>query len=84
MQDRVTLPPIQPHTQAKHDILRHHMGAWFPILGRSSSGPLQYIDGFAGPGEYEGGEPGSPKIALQLLQTHPMQKQEVSGILLLT
>ena len=70
MEERMTLGPIQPHTEAKHDILRYHMGAWFPILGRSSSGPLQYIDGFAGPGEYGLGEPGSPIIALHLVQTH--------------
>ena len=70
MQDRATLGPIPPHTEAKHDILRYHMGAWFPILGRSFSGPLQYIDGFAGPGEYEGGEPGSPIIALRIVQSH--------------
>lgn len=70
MQDRASLGPIPPHTEAKHDILRYHMGAWFPILGRSFSGPLQYIDGFAGPGEYEGGELGSPIIALRLVQSH--------------
>lgn len=70
MEDHRTLGPIQPHTEAKHDILRYHLGAWFPILGRSSSGPLQYIDGFAGPGEYLGGEPGSPIIALQVVADH--------------
>ena len=70
MQERVTLPPIQAHTEAKHDILRRHVDGWFPILGRSSSGPLQYIDGFAGPGEYEDGEPGSPIIAMQGIQSH--------------
>ena len=65
MEERATLGPILPHTEAKHDILRYHLNAWFPILGRSFSGPLQYIDGFAGPGEYLGGEPGSPIIALR-------------------
>jgi three-Cys-motif partner protein len=65
-----TLGPIQPHTEAKHDILRYHLGAWFPILGRSSSGPLQYIDGFAGPGEYEGGQVGSPILALNVVANH--------------
>ena len=70
MQYHTTLGPIQPHTEAKHDILRYHLGAWFPILGRSFSGSLQYIDGFAGPGEYEGGEPGSPIIALELVAAH--------------
>ena len=64
-----TLGPIQPHTEAKHDILKHHLGAWFPILA-SASNRLQYIDGFAGPGEYEGGEVGSPILALQVVSNH--------------
>jgi len=29
--------PLEPHTKAKHELLRHYLGAWFPIL--SSSGP---------------------------------------------
>ena len=31
---------------------------------------MLYIDGFAGPGEYQGGEPGSPIIALEAARTH--------------
>lgn len=69
MRNAFTLGPIQPHTEAKHDILRYHLGAWFPILGRSS-GLLRYIDGFAGPGEYDGGEPGSPIVALLAVSEH--------------
>lgn len=64
-----TLPPIQPHTKAKHHILAYHLKEWFPILGRSSKS-LRYIDGFAGPGEYHGGEPGSPIISLRTLKGH--------------
>ena len=64
-----TLPPIQPHTQAKHHILRYHLDQWFPILG-SVYRTLRYIDGFSGPGEYEGGEPGSPLVALRAVQRH--------------
>ena len=55
---------LAPHTAAKHAILRSYLGSWFPILGSSFSGDLFYFDGFAGPGEYSGGEPGSPVIAL--------------------
>ena len=66
MEQSYVLPPIQPHTVAKHDILRRHLAAWFPILGRGSrSNRLLYIDGFAGPGEYASGENGSPIIALE-------------------
>ena len=72
--DRSTLGSIQPHTEAKHDILRYHLGAWFQILG-STFPRLQYIDGFAGPGEYEGAEPGSPIIVLREVALHPYLQQ---------
>ena len=67
------LPPIPPHTKAKHHILQYHLNEWFPILGRSY-GRLQYIDGFAGPGEYEGGDQGSPILALSAVSRHRMFK----------
>lgn len=56
--------PIQPHTVAKHDILRRYLSAWFPIVSSKSS-KLVYIDGFCGPGRYAGGENGSPIVALK-------------------
>lgn len=59
-----TLWEIEPHTIAKHIILRSYLGAWFPIMGRYNKRIL-YLDGYAGPGEYSNGEPGSPIIALQ-------------------
>ncbi len=64
-----TLPSIQPHTEAKHHILRYYLDEWFPILGRTHR-HLLYIDGFAGPGEYEGGQPGSPIIAMRTIERH--------------
>lgn len=72
-----TLWPIEPHTIAKHAILRRYLQAWLPILsrqgekiqarfGRGKSSPeILYIDGFAGPGEYANRESGSPVIALK-------------------
>ena len=54
---------IDPHTQAKHEILRRYLGAWFPILSRYND-RIVYIDGFSGPGRYKGGDPGSPFVAL--------------------
>lgn len=54
-----------PHTAAKHEILRQYLCAWIPILGRFHE-MIVYIDGFAGPGEYEGGESGSPIIAMEI------------------
>ncbi len=66
--------PIPPHTQAKHEILRHYLGAWFPILATTQR-RLLYIDGFAGPGEYKGGEDGSPIIALKLAKDHKLSSK---------
>ena len=72
------LPPIQPHTKAKHHILKYHLEAWFPILGRGHK-TLRYIDGFAGPGEYEGGESGSPIISLHTIMQHKWFTEFVEG-----
>ena len=63
---------IEPHTKAKHEILRHYLGAWFPILA-SAQRRLLYVDGFAGPGEYKGGEDGSPIIALKVARDHALR-----------
>jgi three-Cys-motif partner protein len=59
------------HTEAKHRILRRYLQAWFPILLRSQFPGATYFEGFAGPGEYERGEPGSPMIALNVLGERP-------------
>jgi len=59
---------LSPHTAAKHKILRRYLGAWFPIMKRESR--VVYLDGFAGPGQYIGDEPGSPIIALDTARTH--------------
>jgi three-Cys-motif partner protein len=60
---------IEPHTRAKHVILKRYLSAWFPILSKYS-GRIIYLDGFAGPGIYKGGEDGSPVIALQTASEH--------------
>lgn len=63
--------PIEEHTRAKHELLRRYLAAWYPILASSGRHQrLVFIDGFAGPGIYESGEPGSPLIALQALTDH--------------
>jgi three-Cys-motif partner protein len=76
-----TVWPIEPHTSVKHAILRRYLQAWLPILTQQANnlrqqfGSLQsreilFIDGFAGPGEYAGKEPGSPLIAIQAAIDH--------------
>lgn len=64
-----TMWGIDPHTKAKHEILRRYLEAWFPILG-SHHRRIVYIDGFAGPGRYKSGELGSPLIALNVATNH--------------
>lgn len=64
-----TLWVLDPHTKAKHDILRRYLQAWFPILNKHND-RIVYIDGFCGPGRYKGGEKGSPIIALEVATTH--------------
>jgi three-Cys-motif partner protein len=66
-----TLWKIEPHTKAKHEILRRYLGAWFPILG-SKIPRIVYIDGFCGPGRYSDGEDGSPIIALKEALKQPV------------
>jgi three-Cys-motif partner protein len=64
-----TIWPLEPHTSAKHQILRKYLDAWLPILGTYNK-RIVYIDGFSGPGRYKGGEPGSPIVALQAALAH--------------
>lgn len=67
---RTKLWPIEPHTRAKHEILRRYLEAWTAILGTINQPVIQYVDGFAGPGAYAGGEEGSPIIALKAALAH--------------
>jgi three-Cys-motif partner protein len=64
-----TVWQMDPHTQSKHTILRRYWEAWLPIMTRFNQRVL-YIDGFAGPGSYAGGEDGSPLIALKSARDH--------------
>jgi three-Cys-motif partner protein len=61
---RQTIWELEPHTRAKHEILKRYLQAWMIILSQGKFPEILYIDGFAGPGEYARGEPGSPIIAL--------------------
>ncbi len=72
-----TIWDIEPHTEAKHAILRKYLDAWLPIITRWN-GRVLYIDGFAGPGEYIGGKDGSPIIAIKAILEHRAEiKSEV-------
>ncbi|MGE0441237.1 MAG: three-Cys-motif partner protein TcmP [Polyangiaceae bacterium] len=69
MANESTLWPLGEHTPGKHLVLEGYLKAWYPILGMTQD-RIVFIDGFAGPGEYERGEPGSPLIALRTLKEH--------------
>lgn len=64
--------PLEPHTRGKHIVLRAYLNGWLPVLG-FNQGRILFLDGFAGPGEYEGGEIGSPLIALEAFANHPLR-----------
>uniref|UniRef100_UPI003F587734 three-Cys-motif partner protein TcmP n=1 Tax=Mycolicibacterium neoaurum TaxID=1795 RepID=UPI003F587734 len=58
--------PRAEHTAAKHDIYDRYLQRWFPIiLSDDSWKSATYVEGFAGPGVYAGGEDGSPLIAVR-------------------
>jgi three-Cys-motif partner protein len=62
---RTTIWAIEEHTLAKHEILRKYLEWWLPAVVASNEN-VTIFDGFAGPGEYKGGEPGSPVIAIDI------------------
>lgn len=68
--------PLDLHTAAKHRVLRSYLQAWLPIMGHQAQRVgdedprLLIVDGFAGPGRYASGEPGSPLIMLDALLSH--------------
>lgn len=65
-----TVWPLEPHTRAKHEILRRYLEAWTAILSLGGFPTIAYVDGFAGPGVYDSGEDGSPIIALKAALKH--------------
>lgn len=72
-----TLWRLEPHTRTKHLILRRYLEAWLSIMARTSarharSGreQLVLVDGFAGPGRYLDGEPGSPLLMIDAFLEH--------------
>ena len=71
MQPKTTIWELEPHTAAKHEILRRYLQAWAPILSQGNFPHLVFVDGFAGPGRYSKGEEGSPLIAIKAVIEQP-------------
>ncbi|MGX9923547.1 three-Cys-motif partner protein TcmP [Streptomyces sp. NPDC002248] len=67
---------LEPATAAKHRLYQRYLDAWWPILLQTSHRTgfafprVTLLDAFAGPGRYEGGEPGSPVFILDRLLHH--------------
>lgn len=74
MAPKETVWLLDEHTKGKHAVLKHYLDAWFPILSRYN-GRVLFIDGFSGPGEYAGGEEGSPLIAIRSVREHTAAAQ---------
>jgi len=66
---KTTVWELDEHSKGKHIVFKRYLQAWLAILGTTHS-QIAIIDGFAGPGEYTGGEDGSPIIALRALAEH--------------
>lgn len=49
----------------KHQLLKSYLGAFTGKLGSTSGGHVHLIDGYAGPGRYDDGTPGSPALAVE-------------------
>ena len=71
MQPKTTIWELEPHTAAKHEILRRYVQAWAPILSQGNFPHLVFVDGFAGPGRYSKREEGSPIIAMKAVIDQP-------------
>jgi three-Cys-motif partner protein len=60
------------NTRVKHEILVEYLKGFIPILSAADRNEpisvLHYVDSHAGRGWYEGGEPGSPVIAMRVGQ----------------
>jgi three-Cys-motif partner protein len=65
----------EAHTKAKHELLRAFFNKWVSIHSEHFTGRrgalVRVYDGFAGPGVYAHGEPGSPRIMLEALLANP-------------
>jgi three-Cys-motif partner protein len=69
---------LKDHSKKKHQVLRKYLTEYLQIrcvVPQQSRFRFAVVDGFAGGGAYQGGEPGSPLIFLELLLE---QSQEIN------
>src|SRR4051812_44883040 len=70
-----TLWQLEPATQAKHRLYARYLDGYWPVMLQANHAgwrwpKLTYVDAFAGPGRYLGGEEGSPLFVLDRLLNH--------------
>ncbi|WP_129670233.1 three-Cys-motif partner protein TcmP [Phytoactinopolyspora endophytica] len=68
-----------PHTKAKHALYERYLSKWMPIMVKGWGANITYAEGFAGPGVYLDGSPGSPVIALRTLVENPNIRTKVKN-----
>jgi len=59
---------VKPQSEIKLRVYRAYLEPWSAKVGSVSRGRIWVVDGFAGPGRYSSGEPGSPELAMQRAQ----------------
>ena len=82
MAPKDTLWTLEPHSLGKHHILQRYLQAWLPIM-TTRNGRVVIVDGFAGPGRYLGGEPGSPVVMLEAYLNHSYRSRMTAEIVYL-
>lgn len=65
------------HTKAKHAVYARYLAKWMPIMVNGWGANITYAEGFAGPGVYRDGSPGSPVIAMKTLVRDPSIRTKV-------
>lgn len=85
MSPEPVLWPREEHTRAKHELLLAFFNKWVSIhssyfASQATGGLVRIYDGFAGPGVYAGGEPGSPLILMHALCTNVNLLERWEGV----
>jgi three-Cys-motif partner protein len=76
---RTTIWEMPELTSIKHQILHSYLEWWFSTMLQKHDA-LRFIDGFAGPGEYKGHEPGSPIIAIDALRCSVSNSEQMRKV----
>jgi three-Cys-motif partner protein len=76
---RTTIWEMPELTPIKHQLLSDYLEWWFPTMLQKHE-QIRFIDGFAGPGEYKGHQPGSPIIAIDALRRSVSTREHMNNV----